>query len=117
MGHGEMLAEIIERVLGGLAPRAIPAEPSRFAIAVRHARDRAGAVRLRNRPAVEIDRLVEAAALAIGPHGPPQWQRDLEQPAAKRLRLALGCARRGEPGRGAAESWGLLSLAVLPLQR
>ncbi len=74
----EMLPEIGERMRRRFAPGTAPAEPAGFAVGKRHACDRSGAVRPRDRVAVEIDRLVEAAAAAVGAHLPPQGQGLLE---------------------------------------
>src|SRR6516225_6966835 len=74
----EMRLKIVERVLGSLAPRTIPAEPAHFAIGKGLAGDGAGAVRPRDGRAVEIDSLVETTAGSIGAHFPPQWQGPFE---------------------------------------
>jgi hypothetical protein len=83
----EAVAEIGERVQRRLAPGPVPSEAACLAIGKRLAGDAARPVRPRQRSAVERDRLVEAAADAVGTHVPPQRQRHIEQPASQRRRL------------------------------
>jgi hypothetical protein len=68
---GEMLVEIVERVALRLAPGAVPAEPTSFAIRERLAGDSSRAVRSRQCPAVEADRLVEATFNVVRALVPP----------------------------------------------
>jgi hypothetical protein len=88
IGADEMLVEVVECVLHGLAPRAVPAEPAGLAIGEGLARDDTRPVRPRQRRAVEPNRFVETAPDAIRAVFPPQRQRVVEQPAPLRRRLA-----------------------------
>jgi hypothetical protein len=83
----EMLLKIVQRMPGRLAPRTAPTEPSRFAIRKGLPRDRSGAVRPGQRLAIEVDGFMEAAAVPIRTHLPPQRQRVIKQPAPQRCRF------------------------------
>ena len=93
----EIFAEILECVLRGVPPGAVPAEPSRLAIAMRLPGDGPRPVRPRKRTAVEIDCLVKAPAGSIRAHLPPQWQRAAEQPVAQRNRFRGNLLRAAVP--------------------
>jgi hypothetical protein len=66
-----MLAEIVERVALRLAPGTVPTEPAGFGIGERLAGDSSRAVRPRQCPAVEADRLVEATFNVVRALVPP----------------------------------------------
>src|SRR5262249_13449484 len=89
VGGDEMLAEIVKRMECGFAPGAIPSESSGSAVRKRHSRDRSGAARTRKPRALEIDRLVEPTAAAIGAPLPPQRQGVMEEPPSERLRVGI----------------------------
>jgi len=88
----EVVAEITECVECCLAPRTVPPEPPGLAIRKDLPCNAARPMRPRQRFAVQLDRLMEAAADAVGADVPPQRQRRIEQPASQRRRLAESIA-------------------------
>ena len=94
-----MSAEVFERVVRCLAPGAIPAQPAGLAIRESLAREDPRSVRLRQRSAIEVDRLVEAAPTVVGAVLPPQRQGHIEQPVLERRRLAPEVVHIADPVR------------------
>jgi len=75
-------------MLRGVAPGPLPAEPAGLPVREGLSCNAARPVRPRQRLAVEIDRLVEPAVVAVGPDLPPQRQRNVEEPAPQCRGLA-----------------------------
>ena len=87
VGGHEMLAEVFKCVARCLAPGTIPAQPAGLAIRESLACEDSRPVRLRQRSAIEVDRLVEAAPNVVGAVLPPQRQGHIEQPVLERRGL------------------------------
>jgi hypothetical protein len=88
VGGDEMSPNVFKGVARRFAPGAIPAEPAGLAISERLAGEDTRSMRLRQWSAIEVDRLVEATARAVGAVLPPAWQGQIEQPVFERGRFA-----------------------------
>jgi hypothetical protein len=92
--QGKSLAQKIERMLAGLAPRSVPSEPPCLAVAECLSGCHTQPPRRDHWPPVKINPFVVAATRIIGPYAPPQRQCSLKQPLAQFFGFSGESARR-----------------------